>query len=49
MAVNNDSKILLLMTKDIKITSTCLVDSYSVGLVVSDDGKYVIVTSQWKA
>ena len=49
VAVNNDSKIVVVRTKDMKIISTCLVDSYPVGLGVSDDGKYVIVTSQGKA
>ncbi|MDA9640081.1 hypothetical protein N9S85_00705 [Flavobacteriaceae bacterium] len=49
VAVNNDSKIVVVRTKDMKVISTCLVDSYPVGLDVSEDGKYVIVTSQGKA
>jgi len=49
VSVNNESKIVVVRTKDMKIISTCPVDSYPVGLDVSDDGKYVIVTSQGKA
>ena len=49
VAVSNESKVVVVRTKDMKIISTCLVDSYPVGLDVSDDGKYVIVTSQGKA
>lgn len=49
VAVNNESKIVIVRTVDMKIISTCFVDSFPVGLDVSDDGKYVIVTSQGKA
>ena len=48
VAVNNESKIVVVRTKDMKIISSCLVDSYPVGLDVSENGKYIIVTSQGK-
>lgn len=49
VAVNNSSKIVIIKINEMKIISTCFVDSFPVGLDVSDDGKYVIVTSQGKA
>ena len=48
VAVNYESKIVVVRAKDMKIVATCLVDSFPVGLDVSDDGRFVIVTSQGK-
>jgi DNA-binding beta-propeller fold protein YncE len=49
VAVSNESEIVIVKTEDMKIIATCPVDSFPVGLDVSADGKYVIVTSQGKA
>ena len=49
VAVSNESEIVIVRTEDMKIIATCPVDSFPVGLDVSADGKYVIVTSQGKA
>ena len=48
VAVNNESKVVVVRTKDMKIISSCLVDSYPVGLDVSNDGEYLVITSQGK-
>lgn len=47
-AVNNESKISVVRTSDMKVVATIAADSYPVGLAISGDGKKVIVTSQGK-
>lgn len=48
-ACNNVSQLYVADVKEWKVVATIDVDSYPVGLDVSKDGKYVIVTSQGKA
>lgn len=45
-AVNNESKIVVVRTLDMKIVATIKADSYPVGLAVAADGRKIIVTSQ---
>lgn len=47
-AVNNESKIVAVRTADMKIVATCKADSYPVGMDISDDGRWLMVTSQGK-
>lgn len=47
-ACNNVSQLCVADVKEWKVIATINVDSYPVGLDVSKDGKYVIVTSQGK-
>lgn len=47
-ACNNVSKLVVMDTRTMKSIASITVDSYPVGLDVSKDGKYVIVTSQGK-
>jgi DNA-binding beta-propeller fold protein YncE len=46
VAVNNESKVVVVRTEDMKVIAKCETDSYPVGLDVSEDGKWIIVTSQ---
>ena len=46
VAANNVSKVSMIRTSDMKIIAESVVDSYPVGLTVTGDGKYFIVTSQ---
>ena len=48
-AVNNMSKIAIVRTKDMKLIAECKADSYPVGMDISDDGSYLIVTAQGKS
>lgn len=47
-AVNNKSKIAIVRTKDMKVIGECKTDSYPVGMDISEDGKWLIVTAQGK-
>lgn len=47
-AVNNKSSIVAIRTSDMKVLSECKADSYPVGMDISDDGRWLIVTSQGK-
>lgn len=47
-AVNNGSKIVVVRTKDMKVISEILADSYPVGMDISSDDKELIVTAQGK-
>lgn len=47
-AVNNESKIVAVRTEDMKIVAECKADSYPVGMDISEDGKWVMVTAQGK-
>jgi len=48
VAVNNKCKVKVIRSKDMKIISTIDADAYPVGLAVSRDDKYLVVTSQGK-
>ncbi len=48
-ACNNASKLCVVDTRTMKQITSIDVDSYPVGLDISDDGKYVIVTSQGRS
>jgi len=48
-AVNNKSQISVVRTSDMKVVAQCPVDSYPVGMDISEDGQFLIVTSQGKA
>lgn len=45
-ACNLDSKLAVVDTRTMKLIGTATVDSYPVGLAITPDGRYVIVTSQ---
>ena len=47
-AVNNESKVAIVRTSDMKVVASCDADSYPVGMDISDDGKILIVTAQGK-
>jgi DNA-binding beta-propeller fold protein YncE len=47
-AVNNESKISIVRTSDMKVIAECPADSYPVGMDVSEDGNWLIVTAQGK-
>lgn len=47
-AVNNESKIVAIRTSDMKIVAECKADSYPVGMDISDDGHWLMVTAQGK-
>jgi len=47
-AANNKSQISVVRTSDMKVIAQCPVDSYPVGMDISEDGRYLIVTSQGK-
>lgn len=47
-AANNDSKIVVIRSIDMAIIARCDVDSYPVGLDISEDGHWLITTSQEK-
>jgi DNA-binding beta-propeller fold protein YncE len=48
-AANNDSKIVVIRTSDLAIIAKCDVDSYPVGMDISEDGHWLITTSQEKS
>lgn len=48
-AVNNMSKIAVVRTRDMKVIAECKADSYPVGMDLSEDGKWLIVTAQGKS
>lgn len=48
-AVNNESKIVAVRTSDMKVVAECKADSYPVGMDLSEDGKWLMVTSQGKS
>ncbi|MFI5171430.1 MAG: hypothetical protein ACHQFW_03525, partial [Chitinophagales bacterium] len=48
-AVNNLSKIVVVRTSDMKVIAECKADSYPVGMDISEDGKWLIVTAQGKS
>ena len=48
-AVNNESKIVAIRTADMKVVAECKADSYPVGMDISDDGRWVMVTAQGKS
>ena len=45
-AANNDSKVVVVRASDLSIVATCDVDSYPVGMDISEDGHGLITTSQ---
>jgi DNA-binding beta-propeller fold protein YncE len=45
-AINNKSKITVVRTSDMKVVAECSADSYPVGMDISADGKFLIVTAQ---
>jgi DNA-binding beta-propeller fold protein YncE len=47
-AINNKSKISVVRTSDMKVVAECAADSYPVGMDISKDGKFLIVTAQGK-
>ena len=47
-AVNNESKVAIVRTSDMKVLASCDADSYPVGMDISEDGKLLIVTAQGK-
>jgi DNA-binding beta-propeller fold protein YncE len=47
-AVNNESKVAIVRTSDMKVLASCNADSYPVGMDISEDGKTLIVTAQGK-
>ena len=47
-AVNNESKVAIVRTSDMKVVASCDADSYPVGMDLSEDGKTLIVTAQGK-
>ena len=47
-AVNNESKVSIVRTSDMKVLASCNADSYPVGMDMSEDGKILIVTAQGK-
>lgn len=48
-AVNDESKVSIVRTSDMKVIASCNADSYPVGMDLSDDGKLLIVTAQGKS
>lgn len=48
-AVNNMSKIAIVRTHDMKLIAECKADSYPVGMDISSDGQWLIVTAQGKS
>ena len=48
-AVNQKSQIVAVDAHAMQIVSTCLADSYPVGMDISADGKYLMVTAQGKS
>lgn len=48
-AVNNESKIVAVRTDDMKVVAECKADSYPVGMDISEDGKWLMVTAQGKS
>lgn len=47
-AVNNDSKVVAVRTEDMTVVAQCKADSYPVGMDISEDGRWLMVTSQGK-
>jgi DNA-binding beta-propeller fold protein YncE len=47
-AVNNESKVSIVRTSNMKVLASCNADSYPVGMDISEDGKTLIVTAQGK-
>lgn len=47
-AVNNDSKVVVIRTKDMKVISSIDVDSFPVGMAIDESGNHLIVTAQGK-
>ena len=45
-AANNDSKVVVVRASDLSIIAKCNVDSYPVGMDISEDGHWLITTSQ---
>ena len=48
-AVNNDSKISIIRTSDMKVIGSCEVDSFPVGMDICDKGETLITTSQGRS
>lgn len=48
-AVNNESKVSIIRTSDMKVIGSCEVDSFPVGMDICDQGKTLITTSQGKS
>ncbi len=48
-AVNNESKVAVVRTADMKVVAECPADSYPVGMDLSADGKWLMVTAQGKS
>ncbi len=48
-AINNKSKIAIVRTKDMQVIGDCKTDSYPVGMDISANGKWLIVTAQGKS
>lgn len=47
-AINNESKVAIVRTSDMKVIASCNADSYPVGMDMSEDGQILIVTAQGK-
>lgn len=47
-AVNNQSKIVCVNTQSMKVVAQCEADSYPVGMDISEDGRWIMVTAQGK-
>lgn len=47
-AVNSESKVAVVRTSDMKVIAECSADSYPVGMDMSEDGQWLIVTAQGK-
>ena len=45
-AINNKSSVAIVRTSDMKLIASCKADSYPVGMDISEDGKWLIVTAQ---
>lgn len=45
-AVNNESKVSVVRTSDMKVIAECSADSYPVGMDITEDGQWLIVTAQ---
>ena len=48
-ACNNASKLCVVDTREMKLITSISADSYPVGLDISEDGRYVIITSQGRS
>ena len=45
-AINNESKVVIVRTSDMKVIAECDADSYPVGMDLTEDGQWLLVTAQ---